>query len=203
MFWKVDSFPDCKHHVFLSHSREDHDGLVRPVAKRLQKESVECWLDREDYYHGRDSRTALKHGILLSRHAVFFITDAMLDSPRGWCVMELAYSELLQSNLTQAGGPLATTILPLFFVSQNDERLPRSVWQLIRDRGLFCDASGPAALRTWCADQILEFLRREQTLAIQMKHHALESEPFRKSLQTTPGLIRRVTAFHPKALPPA
>lgn len=73
------------------------------------------------------SREALRDAVLDSRHMVFFVTDAMLSSVRGWCLLELAYAEILDVNLSHQGGSLATSILPLFLVDQADARLPRSV----------------------------------------------------------------------------
>jgi len=124
VFWKVDSYPVCTRHVFLSHCREDYDDLVRPVYDALKSEGVVGWLDREDYTYGRDSRTALRDGVLRSRHVVFFITPAMISTGRGWCVFELAYAEILQANLLHAGGPLLNVFLPLFFLPQSDTILP-------------------------------------------------------------------------------
>ena len=98
MFWQITSFPKCEHHAFLSHCAEDRAVLVRPVYDRLLAAGVVPWLDQEHYYYGRDSRAALRDGILRSRHVVFFITDAMLDTPRGWCVFELAMTEVAELN---------------------------------------------------------------------------------------------------------
>jgi hypothetical protein len=110
MFWKVDSFPKCEYHVFLSHSREDQADLVRPVYDQLLNLQIVPWLDQEDYYYGRSSRAALRDGILNSRHVVFFVTDAMLASARGWCILELAYAELIDLTLQEAGGQLLKVI---------------------------------------------------------------------------------------------
>ena len=104
MFWQVASFPKCEYHGFLSHCAEDRDELVRPVKDVPAGQGFRLFIDVEDYYYGRESRAALRDGILDSRHVIFFVTDAMLDSPRGWCVMELAFAELIDANLTHPGG---------------------------------------------------------------------------------------------------
>ena len=135
MFWTVASFPRCTHHIFLSHCAEDRKALTYPVYQALWQRGIVSWLDRHDYPYGRNSRSALRDSILHSRHTAFLITDAMLSSPRGWCVQELAWSELLQDNFHYSGGDLVNLILPLYFVEQSDNRLPRSVWQALRDRG--------------------------------------------------------------------
>ena len=89
MFWQIASYPFCEFHVFLSHCAEDRDWLILPVYDALAQRGIIPWLDREDYYYGRDSRSALRDGLLRSRHVVFFITQAMLDNSRGWCAWNL------------------------------------------------------------------------------------------------------------------
>ena len=165
MLWQLMSFPKCQNHVFLSHCREDRDALVRPVYKSLSEYGVISFIDVADYYYGRDSRSALKDGILDSRHVVFFITDALLNNTRGWCVLELAFAEMLDSNFHFRGGKLANAYLPLFLIPQADERLPRSVWQVVRDRGRFFDPVADGDPAVWCSLQIREFLQRESQLS--------------------------------------
>lgn len=197
MFWKISSFPKCEHHAFLSHCQEDRESLVLPVQQELDARGVVTWLDQEDYY-GRPSRAAVRDGLLRSRHAVFFVTEAMLTSARGWCVLELALAELLELNLQHAGGGLAHVVLPLFLVGQGDGRLPRSVWKATRDRGNFYDGSGDTV--AWCAGQILQFLTREQSLSREFVR-AARTDPFLAgSLAAVPGLHDRVTKFEPRRL---
>lgn len=146
MRWSIDYFPKCSHHVFLSHCAEDRANLVIPVYDALTAAGVSAWLDQVDYTYGRDSRTALKDGVLKSRHVVFFVTPDMISTGRGWCVFELAYAEILQANLLHPGGPLANVFLPLFFLPLTDPTLPRTVWQATRDRGNFLEPKrGPKA----------------------------------------------------------
>lgn len=201
MFWTVHSYPPCTHHVFLSHCREDHDPLIRPAYDRLRAAGAEVWLDREDYHYGRDSRGALRDAVLRSRHVVFFVTRAMLSTGRGWCVLELAYAELLQATLTRTGGPLANVLLPLFFVPQTDADLPRSVWQLARDRGRFHDPAADADPAAWAAAEIARFLRDEQALAKDIAALARKDAAFRAELRGRPGLLERATRFDPGPIP--
>lgn len=191
------SFPKCKNHIFLSHCQEDRDSLVRPVYEALAKEGVVSFIDVADYYYGRDSRSALKDGILDSRHVIFFITDAMLNNARGWCVFELAFSELLDSNFHFRGGKLATAFLPLFLIPQIDDRLPRSVWQAVRDRGRFVDPT-ETDLVTWCCLQIREFLQRESRLSKNWAKLAKEDNELSDDLKRVSGRLDRVTKFQPR-----
>ncbi len=198
MFFSVRSFPKCEYHLFLSHSREDHDWLVRPAYDFLSQHTVTSFLDIEDYPIGRDSRSALKGELLLSRHVVFFITDAMLNSPRGWCILELAYSEILQSMMQFPSGHLCNYILPLFFIPQSDSTLPRSVWQLLRDRGVFAPSgcSREEASR-WANQQIIKFLKKEQAYKQSMSRLAIDDPEWSRDLRKIVGLHSRATKFHP------
>ena len=202
MFWQITSFPKCEYHVFLSHCQEDRDVLVRPLYDRLVAGGVAPWLDQEDYYYGRDSRTALRDGMMRSRHIVFFVTDAMLSTARGWCVVELALAEIAELSFRVPGGQLAHLLLPLFLVPQADLRLPRTVWQAVRDRGRFHDPAIDGDAGVWCEREVREFLTREQGLSRDMARLAAKDPPFAARLKMTHGLFDRVTRFHPKRLPP-
>jgi hypothetical protein len=198
VFWIVTSFPHCTHHVFLSHCAEDRETLVYPLFQALRQRGIVPWLDRHDYPYGRSSRAALRDSILRCRHTVFLITDAMLASARGWCVQELAWSELLQDNLRYPGGDLLNLILPLYFVEQADGRLPRSVWQVLRDKRRFC--SEDVERGQWAATQIEEFLRREEQYANELRSLARRSD-FAAHLKKSEGLRDRVTRVEPRPLP--
>ncbi len=200
MFWQIASFPKCTHHVFLSHSQEDRAALVTPVYDALVKAEVKPWLDQKDYCYGRPSREALRDAVLDSRHVVFFVTDAMLNSTRGWCLLELAYAEILDTNLSDRGGSLATSILPLFLVDQDDARLPRSVWQLLRDRGKFFPAGCATSMADWCQHEIHEYLLHEQVKSkkvAQLLSRDFERKP---DIKRKHGLFERVARFHPGPL---
>ena len=200
MFWEIASYPRCEYHVFLSHCAIDRQSLVYPVYDELMRRNIIPWLDREDYYYGRDSRTALRDGLLRSRHVVFFITLGMMDYTRGWCLMELAYSDLLQANLIHAGGPLLNFELPLIFLDRTDSDLQRTAWDALRDRGVFHHPTNgdPVA---WAVDQITAFLHREQDLALDMAKVIVPGQPVHDALTRRPGLLERVTLFDPSPIP--
>jgi hypothetical protein len=199
MLWQIASNLRCEYHVFLSHCADDRSWLVHPVYDELMRRQIIPWLDREDYYYGRDSRTALRDGLLRSRHVVFFVTLGMLDYRRGWCPMELAYSDLIQANLTQPGGPLLNFELPLFFLDRVNPELPRTAWDALRDRGLFHRLSDGDAV-TWAADQITNFLHREQDVALDMAKVVLPGQPVHNALIGRPGFVERVTQFDPSPI---
>jgi hypothetical protein len=200
MFWRIASYPGCEYHVFLSHCAADRPVLVYPVCEELMRRGIIPWLDRDDYYYGRDSRTALRDGLLRSRHVVFFITLGMMDYRRGWCQMELAYSDLLQSNLVHPGGPLLNLQLPLIFLDRSDPELPRTVWNALVDRGRFHHPSDGDAV-TWAVDQIDGFLHREQKLAVDLAKVVLPGSPLHMALADRPGMVDRITRFDPGPIP--
>jgi hypothetical protein len=201
MFWQISSFPRCRHHAFLSHCAIDRPNLVYPVFEELKRRAIVPWLDRDDYYYGRGSRAALRDGLLLSRHIVFFVTIGMLKYSRGWCPMELAYSDLLQANLLHLGGPLLNYERPLFFLDQADTELPRTVWNQLRDRGIFHHPSNGNPVN-WAVNQITAFLQREQLLAMNLATALTPGEPNHDAVIGRLGLVDRVTQFHPSPIHP-
>lgn len=200
MFWQITSFPTCQYHVFLSHCALDRSTLVHRVYDELMRRKIIPWLDREDYYYGRDSRTALRDGLLRSRHVVYFITLGMMDYRRGWCSMELAYSDLIQANLNYPGGTLLNFELPLFFLDRTDAELPRTAWDAFRDQGRFHHPSDGDPF-TWAVDQIVAFLHREQDLALEMANVVVPGQPVYDALIGRPGLVEQITQFDPSPIP--
>ena len=199
MFWQITSYPRCEYHVFLSHCSIDRDGLVFPVYNELKRRGIISWLDREDYYYGRDSRQALRDGLLGSRHVVYFITLGMMDYRRGWCPMELAYSDVLQRNLISPGGTLLNYEFPLFFLDRADAELQRTAWGALRDRGIFYHPSNGDSV-TWAVNQIVAFLQREQKVALNMLEEIVPGKQVHEQLAGRTGLIDRVTLFDPSPI---
>jgi hypothetical protein len=124
----------------------------------------------------------------------------MMDYRRGWCPMELAYSDLMQANLTYPGGNLLNFELPLIFLDRTNSELPRTVWDALRDHGKFHDPSDGDPV-TWAVDQIAAFLHREQDLALDMAKVVAPGEPVYDALTRRPGLVDRVTRFDPSPIP--
>jgi len=200
MLWQLRFFPACTHHVFLSHCREDREWLVFPLFESLQQQQIIPWLDRHDYPYGRNSFGALREGILKSRHTVFLVTSAMLAQPRGWGIIELAWADLLQENLRETGGVLQNVILPLFFLSPDDELLLRSAWQPIRDRAAFhTPHSGPPV--DWAVRQICGFLAREANRGVDNFAWLQQDSRARDRLNERQGLVDRVIALYPTPAP--
>ncbi len=201
MSWTVARFPDCTHHTFLSHSREDHDTLVRPVFARLKSDGINPWIDRHHYQYGPDSRTALQDAILRCRHVVFFITPALLKSPRGWCVLELAYAEILNRTLTFQGEQLTNVFLPLMFLPKSSRRGMRTVWQPLRDRAAFCPVEDGTARVNWACLEITRFLKAEQRKAADIQKTLERDSKFRKLIASETGLRDRIARFDPQPIP--
>ena len=200
MFWQLQFFPRCSWHVFLSHCREDMEWLIDPLYEALRQEAIIPWLDRHDYPYGRPSLKALRDGVLKCRHTVFLVTDAMLDQPRGWGIVELVWAYLLEENLREADGDLQTIVLPLFFLRQDEERILRSVWQSIRDRAAFHGPQDGDPVE-WAVRQISLFLQREAERGLDL---AAGLEPDSREyarLKERPGLIERITNLYPTPAP--
>ena len=200
MFWQITFYPRCQHHVFLSHCAIDRPWLVHPVDEELKQRSIVPWLDRDDYYYGRPSRTALRDGLLYSRHVVYFVTLGMMDYKRGWCAMEAAYSDVLQANFVHRGGTVLNFELALFFLDHADEEIPRTIWNKFRDTGRFHHPSNGDPVQ-WAVDEIVAFLHREQDLALEMTKVLLPGQPAHDALAGCPSLINRVSRFDPSSIP--
>lgn len=196
MLWQVQFFPPCTHHVFLSHCREDRESLAFPTYEALRERGVIPWLDRHDYPYGRSSFEALRDGVLKSRHTVFFVTPAMLAQPRGWGILELAWADLLQDNLREAGGVLQTVMLPLFFLDPADELLQRSAWRPMCDRGDFHPSTDKDPV-AWAFERICEFVRREEERGLDYARWLEQDPAFRSRLSARHGLIERISCRHP------
>ena len=196
MHWQLRFFPRCTHHVFLSHCREDREHFVFPLYEALVERQIIPWLDKHDYPYGRTSFAALREEVLKSRHVVFLITAGMLAQSRGWGIVELAWADLLQENLREPGGVLQNIILPLFFVPQNHELLPRTVWQPFRERVPFYTPEDGNQV-TWVVQQIVAFLAREAVRGLDNAAWLHQDAHARARLNSRQGLVNRIKALHP------
>lgn len=200
MFWQIQFFPPCTHHVFLSHCREDREWLVCPLKEGLERRGILSWLDLHDYPYGRTSLEALRDSVLQCRHTVFLVTANMLEQPRGWGIIELAWADLLQENLRETGGTLQNIMLPLFFLAHDNERLARSAWQPLRDRAVFHHPRDGDAL-AWALRQIEDFLLREMQRSADLSAEIRQDRQWRRRLAVHGGLIERVTGGEPALIP--
>ncbi|MFW6162543.1 MAG: toll/interleukin-1 receptor domain-containing protein [Planctomycetota bacterium] len=199
MPWRLQFFPVCTHHVFLSHCREDRDSLVVPLYETLQKRGGLPWLDRHDYPYGRRSYEALRDGVLRCRHTVFLVTRAMLTQPRGWTILELAWADLLQENLREPGGELQAVAFPLFFVGRDSEGLLRSAWLPVRDRGVFCPPKSSDRV-AWAAERVVAFLRQGEARGVDIASWLEQDSRARSRLSARPGILDRITCRNPTPL---
>jgi hypothetical protein len=123
----------------------------------------------------------------------------MLEQPRGWSAVELAWTELLQENLREPGGTLQTVSLPLIFVAPDDSRLLRSAWLPLRDRSVFYQPEQGDAV-AWAARQIEQFIMREAQHGLDNAAWLDQDSPSRDRLGSRPGLIERISAINPVPL---
>jgi hypothetical protein len=121
----------------------------------------------------------------------------MLDHRRGWCPLELAYSDILGSNLIYPGGTLANYSLPLYFIDTTDPELRRSVWNAPFDRAPPCFRGAPDGAVAWAVERIVRFLRDEQTVAMNNFQAMSPGGVFERHLRERPGLVERATIVDP------
>lgn len=102
---------------FLSHSSDDKDNYVRPIAEYLGKNK--CVYDEYSFEEGEEILDAILSGLDSSQLFVFFISDTSLNKP--WVIKELKYaSELFHKSQENK-------ILPIIIdekIKFDDKRLP-------------------------------------------------------------------------------
>ncbi len=196
MFWRIDSFPKCRFHVFISHAAEDRAWLVEPLCERLKADGTIPWFDRHHYPAGTDPYEALRSGILECRFIVYLITLATLANSRGWQSIEKGYGGILQDCFRVPGGELSRVELPLFFVPRTHAVLNRSVWQSTISRGQFHDSGATSAVE-WATNMIARFRRREEVRGAVIGA-AVAADPVLNSfVGNWRGMSDRITAAFP------
>ena len=200
--WRIEHWPRCGFHAFLSHCAEDRERLVLPVQKLLRERDILSWVDWHHYPSGRDPSEALREELLRCRHVVFLITPAMLRQGRGWTAMENAYTGLVQQVLRFGGIEIAHVALPLFFVDRSDGRPARSVWRTLVDRGVFYDSRSRAKPRMalWAAERITEFVLREQFWGQAVGERIEADAELRAAFSRDRNLFRRIIAAEPSPI---
>ena len=73
--------------LFICHASEDKDGLVRSLAKALQKENIEVWYDESSLRLGDSIRLSLDKGLKACRFGVVVLSKAFFD--KQWPQYEL------------------------------------------------------------------------------------------------------------------
>lgn len=70
--------------VFISHAREDHVAVARPLAEALRQHGLAVWLDGQELAPGDSVRGKVNDGLARSRWGVLIITPAFLamDGPQ-------------------------------------------------------------------------------------------------------------------------
>src|SRR5262249_18107981 len=73
--------------VFISHSSEDKDELVRPLAKALQAKGVSVWYDEFSLKMGDSLRASIDYGLVNSRFGVVVLSKSFFA--KHWPAQEL------------------------------------------------------------------------------------------------------------------
>jgi hypothetical protein len=217
--WRIEFWPKCQSHVFLSHCAEDRDGLIDPVCASLADRRIEPWMDRYDYPLARGGFDTLHEDLLKCRHIVYFITPAMLRQGRGWSAAERALSAAIQQHLC-FGEEIAHIELPLLFIPPNDAIFNRSIWRSLVDKTIACihhsSAIGLAAIFPsadsgerrwsdkhveWASRTIEMFVRQEEDWAAELALRIGKDSALRKTFSHDQNLFERILAVSPPPLP--
>ena len=195
--WKVKCLPLCTHHVFLSHCAEDRVRLVQPVYRALERNDYFPWLDRHHYPIGQGPFASLRDSIIRCRHVVYFVTASFLSQGRGWSSVELAYSNLLQENLSFRL-ELCHIQFPLFFVPRGKANLLRSAWGPLVERGRFYQPGRvDSGAVQWATRQIIAFIRQEEKRGGSLADQVQNDPRLQPFLEDEPHLLQRIMCGDP------
>lgn len=73
--------------VFISHSTEDKDGFVRPLANELKNNGVKVWYDEFELKIGDSLREGIDRGLRKSKFGIIVLSNSFFS--RGWTNYEL------------------------------------------------------------------------------------------------------------------
>ena len=83
----VDPAEDQRFDVFISHTSEDKDDVVRPLAMTIQSAGLSVWFDEFELRIGDSLRRKIDRGLAQSRFGVVILSRAFFG--RGWPEYEL------------------------------------------------------------------------------------------------------------------
>jgi hypothetical protein len=111
-------------HVFLAHARDDEERVLR-LYRRLTRDGMDAWLDRERLQPGQDWDHEIRAAIHCSDVVIVCLSNRYIHK-RGYCQNELRIA-LDESNLLP---PYRTFIIP---ARLEDCDLPESLrrWQRV------------------------------------------------------------------------
>lgn len=73
--------------IFISHTKEDKDSFVRPLAKKLIKNGIEVWYDEFALKPGDSLRGSIDHGLANSRFGLVILSPSFFG--KKWTQWEL------------------------------------------------------------------------------------------------------------------
>jgi len=109
--------------VFLSHSSEDKETVVRPLSHALENAGIRCWFDEDQIRWGDSISRRINDGLVVAKFVVVVISESFLQ--KEWPLTEL--SSAFNREMTER----RTHVLPLFVCSR-DQAIQR--FPLFRDK---------------------------------------------------------------------
>lgn len=205
-FWEIKNWPQLGYHAFLSHSAEDREKIVAPVAHGLESQKIVPWYDQIDYPSASDPYCALRDNLIQCRHVVYFITPAMLRQGRGWCATERAYAELMQRQFSYMSADLWCLELPLIFLPSTPttfSHIQRTVWaSLLPKAKWYVRRQRRHQTRCqWAVSEIKRLIQQQENDATSLSVQIRNSPQLSQHLNNYDGLKDRVTSLFPIKLP--
>ncbi len=109
--------------VFLCHSSEDKESVVRPLAQALENAGIRCWTDEGQIQWGDSISRKINDGLAAAKFVIVVVSESFLQ--KEWPLTEL--SSAFNREMTER----RTHVLPLFVCGRDQaiQRLP-----LLRDK---------------------------------------------------------------------
>ncbi len=81
------NIPQKEYDVFISHSSEDKEDFVRPLANELQNIGIKVWYDEFELKLGDSLRRSIDHGLINSKYGIIVLSTSFFK--RNWTQYEL------------------------------------------------------------------------------------------------------------------
>ena len=211
--WRIEYWPGCVAHAFLSHCAEDRDGLVLPVFEELSASHRPVDGSRALSPRARGNRGVAGGTAQMPARDLLHHTGNALPRTR-MAGRRTGMAATIQQHLRD-GQEIAHVEMALLFVKTTDPAFQRSVWRSLVDKAECCPhpvtlpaASSDAGRRDWhehpvfwAAERVEQFVRQEERWAKELEVRFGEDPSLGRSTRHEPYLVRRLLAQDRPPLP--
>jgi len=88
-----------KKKIFLSYGHDEHKNYINHIKIALEKEGLDIWMDSEKIRVKEDWELSIEEALAQSDSILFCITPYSSRRPKGFCLNELAYAQVLNKPI--------------------------------------------------------------------------------------------------------